>query len=386
LNLWIETAPQSLVKAGEEVCADVVRTFQTEEQFCAVLASGAQGGATGREQAERIADRAAALLEPGTPLDRIVEALLDALPPGEHAPFAILQVLEEGQAQAIECDAPPLFLVQGGQLILPPVLEDESHGRLVRRCRFRLEDGDHVALVSEGYLQRRGQGWSWAETALAVKRLTDTNCDAGELLGALVRSYRRLNPEPPRQDVTILAGHVRPVRTVTVWSGPPADPAQDAAALARLMAEQGERVICGGTTAQIAARLLGAALKLEPRPDNGADKRHPWADVPPVSRLEGVSLVTEGLVTLNKAKERMANGEWQIANRKSQIANRQSHEDGAARLAQALLTADMVHFIVGLAVNPQQVDESGVPLRKSVVEDLMRELKARGKLVAVGYC
>ncbi len=363
MNLWIETAHQSLPKAGGAACADVVRTFQTEEQFFAILASGRPAG--------RIADLAASLLAQGTALDEAVEALLDALPSREHAPFAILRVLEGGEAQLVECDAPPLFLVQGGQLVLLPVLEDESHGRLVRRGRFRLQAGDHTALVSEGYLQRRGQGWSWAETALAVKRWTDTNCSAEALLGALVRTYRRLNPEPPRQDVTILAMHARPVRTATVWSGPPSDPARDAEALARLMAEPGTRIICGDTTAQIAARLLGATLELEPRPTDG------WADVPPVSRLEGVDLVTEGLVTLTKARER-------IADHASRITNRTSQEDGATRLARALLAADRVHFIVGLAVNPQQAVD-GVPLRKMAVEALVQELKARGKLVAVEY-
>jgi len=356
LSLWIETAHQSLPRAGETVCQDVVRTFQTEERFFALLASGAQAG--------QIADRAVPLLEQGAPLDRVTETLLDSLPPGEHAPFAILQVLEEGQAQLVECDAPPLFLVQRGQLILPPVLEEELRGRLVRTCRLRLQDGDHLALVSEGYLQRRGRGWSWAETALAVKRWTDTNCDASELLGALVRTYRRLNREPLRQEVTILAMHVRPVRTATVWTGPPADPAQDAAALARLMAEPGTRIICGDTTAQIAARLLDAPLELEPRPPEG------WGEVPPTSRLAGVALVTEGLVTLRTARQRMTTGEWR--------------EDGATRLARALLAADRIHFIVGLAVNPQQAAD-GVPLRRAVVEGLARELRARGKVVAVEY-
>lgn len=370
LSLWIEHAHQSLPRAGTEACADVVRTLQTEEQFFALLASGAQGG--------QIANRAASLLEQGTPLDRVTETLLDALPPGEHTPFAILQVLGEGQTQLVECDAPPLFLVQGGQLILPPVLEEEVRGHLVRTCRLHLHDGDHLALVSEGYLQRRGRGWSWAETALAVKRWTDTNCHAEELLGALMRTYRRLNPQPPQQDVTILAMHVRPVRTATVWTGPPADPAQDAAALSRLMAEPGTRIICGGTTAQIAARLLRVPLELEPRPPEG------WDEVPPTSRLEGVSLVTEGLVTLGKARERIADCTLQIANSNLQSAICNVREDGATRLARALLAADAIHFIVGLAANPQQAAD-GIPLRKAVVEGLARELRAQGKLVAVEY-
>lgn len=350
------------------MCADVARTFQTEEQFLALLAGGAQAG--------RIADRAAALLAQGMAFDKVIETLLDALPHREHAPFAILQVLAEGRTQVVECDAPPLFLVQRGQLVLPPVLEEESHGRLVRTGHFHLQDGDHLAMVSEGYLQRRGRGWSWAETALAVKRWTDTNCNAAQLLGALVRTYRRLSPEPPQQDVTILAMHVRPVRTATVWTGPPTDPAQDEVALARLMAEPGTRIICGDTTAQIAARLLGAALELEPRPPEG------WGQVPPTSRLAGVSLVTEGLVTLQKARERIADGGLRIADCGLQVAD--SREDGATRLAQALLAADVIRFLVGLAVNPQQA-VGGVPLRKAAVEELARELRMLGKVAAVEY-
>jgi hypothetical protein len=149
-----------------------------------------------------------------------------------------------------------------------------------------------------------------------------------------------------------------------------------------LIAEPGERIICGGTTAQIAARLLEAELETEPQPAGG------WDEVPPTFRLEGgktpasnggtlLCLITEGLITLSKASER-------IAQAKS-VHDLPRGEDGATRLARALLTADKVHFIVGLAVNPQQVDEGGTPLRKGVVEGLMHDLEVRGKLVSVEY-
>ncbi|MBM4467459.1 MAG: hypothetical protein FJ014_18200 [Chloroflexi bacterium] len=388
LSLWIENAHQSLVGAGlapalEEVCGDVVRTFQTEEQFFAILASGPQGGAEGRAKATLIADRAASMLQQETSLDTVVERLLDALPSGEHLPFSILQVLGGCRAYLVECDAPPLFLTRGGRLVLLPVLEDISRGRLVRECRFSLQDGDHMAMVSEGYIHAKGwsRRWGWRDVAISTRRWTETGCDAEQLLGALIRTYRRLAPPPISpacggeavRDVTVIAMHVRPRRSATVWSGPPADPTLDRAALEKLMAEPGVRIICGDTTAQIAARLLRAELELEPRPEDG------WAEVPPVLRLEGVDLVTEGLVTLHKARERMAG-----AKRGRDLPR---GEDGATRLARALLTADKIHFIVGLAVNPAQVADATrtVPLRQAVVEELMHDLKARGKLVSVEY-
>ena len=388
LSLWIENAHQSLVGARpalapEEVCGDVVRTFQTEEQFVAILVSGPQGGAEGRAKATlilrqssvQVADRAASMLEQGVSLDTVVESLLAALPHGEHVPFSILQVLEGCRAYLVECDAPPLFLTRGGRLVLLPVLEDISHGRLVRECRFLLQDSDHMAMVSEGYIHAKGwsRRWGWRDIAISTRRWADTRCDAEQLLGALTRTYCRLAEEEPERDVTVIAMHVRPRRSATVWSGPPADPALDRAALEKLMAEPGVRIICGDTTAQIAARLLGAELELEPRPEDG------WAEVPPVLRLEGVDLVTEGLVTLGKARERMAGAK--------RVRDLPRGEDGATRLARALLAADKIHFIVGLAVNPQQAADAArtIPLRQAVVEELMHDLKARGRLVSVEY-
>ncbi len=373
VNLWIEIAHQSLVRAGEEVCGEAVRTFQTEDRFFAILASSAQGGAEGAAQATVTAERALEMLQAGDAPDRVAETLLVAPPGGEEVTFSILQVLGGDQAHLVECEALPLCLIRRGEVEFLPLSEEVIQGRLLRECRFRLRDGDYVVIVSQGYLRPRGWGWGWADIAIAVRRWTDTGCDADELLGALMRTYRRLNPEAPRQDVTVVAMHVRPIRTLTVWTGPPTDPALDEVALRKLMAEPGTRIICGDTTADIAARLLGAELEMEPRPEDG------WAEVPPVSRLEGVDLVTEGLVTMGKARERIAEVR--------RVRDLPRKSDGATRLARALLTADKIHFIVGLAVNPAQAaDATGtIPLRRLVVEELIQDLAARGKLVSVEY-
>ncbi|MBN1979236.1 MAG: SpoIIE family protein phosphatase [Anaerolineae bacterium] len=333
-----------------------------------------------------MADAVIAGLRQGALPDAAAETTLVELPQGVHVSLSVLQVerAQEAHARAshacgahvVECDAPPLFLVQDGQPALLPVTEETIGGYLVRQCRFSLQDGSHLAMVSEGFLRPRGRRWGWPDIAVAARRWVDTGCDAEELLEALVHTYQRLNPDPPQQDVTVVAMHVRPMRTATVWTGPPADPAQDEAMLRSLMAEPGERIICGGTTARIAARLLEAELETEPKPAGG------WEEVPPTFQLEGVDLVTEGLITLRKASEQMESGE-QLRGSRSEIGDWRL--DGAMRLMQALLAADKVHFIVGLAVNPQQVAESGVAMRKGVVEELARVLEGRGKLVSVAY-
>ena len=145
--------------------------------------------------------------------------------------------------------------------------------------------------------------------------------------------------------------------------------------LARLMAEEGARVICGDTTAAIAARLLGAQIEMERQPASG------WREVPPVSQMVApdgsrpVTLVTEGVITLRAAAERLA-----LTQQPRDLLGR---EDGASRLAKLLLEADTITFLVGLAVNPAQTEQDGTPLRKVAVEKLATELRAQGKIVSV---
>ncbi|MGC8959470.1 MAG: hypothetical protein ACP5OO_06745 [Chloroflexia bacterium] len=370
MRLWVEYAGRTLVPPGKEA-RDMLRTFQTEEAFHALLVGAfpPDAGVTG------IVSPLDRLLRQGRTPDEAAEGVLPSLPAGTRVSFSLLQIREGRRAALLECDAPPLFLVRQGGLVLLPVEEEERGGRLLRRCTFRLQDGDRLALVGEGFFRARGweRRWGWQEVALTLKRLADTGSGAEELLGALVRTFLRLSGGRPERALAILALYIRPMRTATVWSGPPADPARDRRALDRFLAESGRRIICGDTTAQIAARLLGAELRLEERPADG------WMEVPPTSTLEGVDLVTEGLVTMRTARRRL-----QEAQRPQDLPRK---ADGATRLARLLWEADVIRFLVGLAVNPAQTaDAAGrVPLRRIVVEELAEELRRKGKIVSVEY-
>jgi hypothetical protein len=366
--LWIEFADHDEPSRQDPSGQRAVRTLQTEKLFWTILVTASQD----KGRAEQVAGLAAERLAEGQPPDVVTPAVLGTLPPGEYVPLALLHVVGGTQAYLVEVDAPPLFLVRRGRLVLLPVVEEEVQGRLVRQCEFALQEGDHLAMVSAEYIRAKGwdRRWGWRDIALSIRRLTDTGCDARQLLGALVRMYHRLAQGEPAPAVTVIAMHVRPVRSVTVWSGPPADPASDARAVERLLAEPGRRIVCGDTTAAVAARILGASLEQEPRPAEG------WAEVPPTWRLEGVDLVTEGVVTLRKARERLRGA--------AHAADLPRANDGATRLARLLLEADVIRFFIGTAVNPAQRD-GAVSWRQEVIGKLLADLKARGKIVSVEY-
>ena len=126
--------------------------------------------------------------------------------------------------------------------------------------------------------------------------------------------------------------------------------------------------MCGGTTAKIVARQLGQPLEV--------DLKTITAEVPPTGKIEGIDLVSEGILTLTRVNEMLSSG-----------IEKQSiryHTDGAANLLRMLLDVDHIHFMVGLAVNPAH-QNPGLPhqlgIRMAVVREIAEELKQRGKEV-----
>ena len=141
------------------------------------------------------------------------------------------------------------------------------------------------------------------------------------------------------------------------------------------MQSDGVKAICGGTTAQMASRVLGKPLRVAWQPA----AKGPGRKLPPMGLLEGVDLVTEGILTLSSAVDRLRDVKT--------VHDLPNDQDAATRLARELLYADQVHFIVGDAINPQQLADvvRGVPMREMYLDELIARLRERNKAVTVEH-
>jgi hypothetical protein len=155
-----------------------------------------------------------------------------------------------------------------------------------------------------------------------------------------------------------------------VLTGPPSCREQDEERVERFTQRLGRRVVCGGTTAKIVARQMGQALEV--------DLATITAEVPPIARLPGVDLVTEGILTLTRVRDLLAAGTDRTAVR--------FQVDGASSLLRLLLAVDHVHFLVGRAVNPAHQNPDlphQLGIRVGVVREIAEELRQRGTEVTV---
>lgn len=159
--------------------------------------------------------------------------------------------------------------------------------------------------------------------------------------------------------------------------GPPSNRDDCDRMMTLFFSKEGKHIICGGTTSSIAAKYLGKPLK--PKLEF-IDK-----DVPPIAELEGVDLVTEGVITINKVlsyardylKDNESYSQWGIK------------KDGASLICRLLFEeATDINFFVGRAINPAHQNPD-LPINFNIKMQLVTELsdclKKMGKRIKVSY-
>lgn len=384
----VEVDYRCLAKHGEELCGDVVQVKATPEVLIVSLSDGLGSGVKAHILATLTTTIAVGMLDKGATIDQVIDTLADTLPECRvrklaYATFTVLTVTHGSHAYLVEYDNPPLILIRRGQVVELPMVERVIKGRTIREAKFDLQEGDYMALVSDGYVHAGvgglyRLGWGWKNIAIALQRWSATGGDAHQLTGALARTCLKLYGGKPGDDATAIGMRVRKPVQATIFTGPPSRPELDKEAVARFMAAEGSKVICGGTTAQVVARELGRKLKVRIE-QRSRDQGIRQEKIPPTAELEGVDLVTEGIITLSKASERLQAAET--------VHELPSTQDGATRLARILLGADVLHFLVGEAINPYQLADvvRGKPMRQVYLEELIRQLQARGKTVTVEH-
>ena len=141
------------------------------------------------------------------------------------------------------------------------------------------------------------------------------------------------------------------------------------------MKREGLKVVCGGTTSKIMSKFLDKEIK--------TSLAYLSPDVPPIAIIEGLDLVTEGVITLGKVLE--------VTEKYLDIKDVEdkslSDKDGATLIAKLILQkASHVNLFVGTTLNPAHKDlPIDVSMKMKIVEKLQKNLEDAGKIVTLQY-
>lgn len=157
------------------------------------------------------------------------------------------------------------------------------------------------------------------------------------------------------------------IKNLLIFSGTPSDSSKDFEYAEFFKIFVGKKIICGGSTASFISRELKIPIKM-PNAKMSID------GLPPSFVMDGVNLVTEGILTLTKASEYLKSG---------QVIG---IDNPAGKLVEFLLDSDILSFVVGMQLNVAKVNTLNLKSRKEIIDEIVLILQKKySKKVSVQY-
>ena len=390
MSVSIDAAWKSLNKHQEELCGDKVEILKTEESDILILADGMGSGVKANILATLTSRILGTMLREGAQIESCVETIARTLPVCSvrkvaYATFSILQIYHDGRAYLVEFDNPSCIFIRNGRIVDYPYEVREIGGKKIHEYNFTVQKNDCFILMSDGVVYAGAgsildlNGWTWEAVADYALKCTKQSMSASRLAVMLSQACEELYEEKPGDDTTVAVARVIERKIVNIFTGPPKSKEDDGRLMHDFMHAEGKKVVAGGTSANIAARILGKEIVTR------IDSRNP--DVPPTAEIEGIDLVTEGVLTLGgclKLLKKYVNDEFD-----AEFFDELDADNGASRLAKLLIEeCTELNLFVGTAVNAAHQETElnfDLSMRQNLVDQLIRTAEAMGKTVKAVY-
>ncbi len=364
------------VKRRMLVCGDLVAEERAPDHATFVVLDGIGSGMKAHVAAQLFSSRLLSLLRQDfstrEACARIMATMHEARTKDVlFAAFTLVKVSNSGAAVIMSYEMPPPLLIESGSAAVARQRFYTLSNEVAGETLFQLEPGNGFLVLSDGITQagmggRLRGGWGIEGARDFVNQSLSAGKPAADLPGLLVAEAGRFGGGY-KDDATAALFTCRPGRTVHILTGPPSNPAGDKAAVDAFLAEDGMKVICGSTTADVCARHSGRKI-------TSSASENPFE--PPERFMEGMDMVTEGALTLN-----------QLYNLMGDPAAELDRSSTVTRLLDLLRSADRIYFHIGGARNPghggQIFRQLGVLPRQAIIPLIAGKLRGEGKLVIV---
>jgi len=381
-DIFVEVAHAHISKWGEELCGDSVCYEKDDRSTIISLSDGLGSGVKASILSTLTTRIIVSMLKRNSPLDEVVETLAETLPVCKvrkiaYSTFSVIQILQNGEAYIAEFDSPPIFWIRSGRVMHIERIERKIGNRVILESNMKLQKNDWLVGVSDGIVHAGiggvwNLGWRWEKIASFLESTVNEHIDAESLARKVIETTDRLYKGMPGDDATCVIAKIRLPRRMILWAGPPEKPEMDEIVTKKFLSFPGKKVLSGGTTGNIVSRYLGKVIEV--------DLNSMKEDIPPVGVLDGVDLVTEGILTLASIRRLLKQG----VKTEDVVYKR----DGASRLLHLFLESDEIAIQIGMAINPahQNPKLSGeLSLKARILEEITVELVKLGKNVTMEY-
>jgi len=381
-DFYIEVACEQRNYGEERICGDVFisRKVKEEDRTIVVLSDGMGHGVKANVLATLTATMAVNFTMEHKAADKIADIIMNTLPVCSerhmsYSTFTIVDIEHDGLTTILEYDNPQTIILRDNKPFDPGwkhvILESEKNaGKEIITCQFSPRKEDRIIVCSDGIAQsglgtdKYPLGWGRDNILeYGIKLVKNSpNIAATKLAAKLVNMAHRNDEYYSRDDTSCATIYFRNPRKLMIVTGPPYEEHKDQQLGDAVKAFKGKKVVCGATTADIIARELGVEI------EDSLVFEDP--ELPPVSHMDGIDLVTEGILTITKVTRIL----------KDYGPSYSLGKGPADRIVKLVRQSDEIHFIIGTRVNIAHQDPNlpvDLEIRRTVVKRMARLLEEK---------
>ena len=387
-NLWTDTGFVSINKKGEQLCGDKVEIIGSPDDcLTLVLADGLGSGVKANILSTLTSKILSTMIDAGMSIEECVETIVKTLPVCQvrkvaYSTFTIIRIENNDTARIIQFDNPNVIFLRNGKNVDYPIISRMVGDKTVLESTIPLQLDDTFIAMSDGAIyagvgKSLNFGWQRENIIDFAEAIFDWSMSAKTISTMIVDECNTLYEGEPGDDTTIACVKIKKRNPVNLMIGPPSNPKDVNMMMNLFFSKEGSKIVCGGTTSTLAAEFLGKPI------NTSIDYCDP--EIPPIAYVEGIDLVTEGVITISRVVE-YAKAFLSSNDITAPWANR---KDGAAKIAQMLFEqATDINFFVGKAINPAHQNPNlpinfGIKIR--LIQELAEYLKQMGKHIKVSY-
>lgn len=388
-DLCADIGYKSINHVGELLCGDHVDIVPTEDgSTVIVLADGLGSGVKASILSTLTSKILSTMIAAGLSIEECVSTMADTLPVCSergvaYSTFTVIQFIHNQTVRIIQYDNPHVILIRDCAVVDYAMTEQNFAEKKIYRSEIRLQEGDLFIAMSDGCPHAGignsfNFGWKQSDIADFMIAMSAAGYTSKVLCSMLIDECNKLYGGKPGDDATACVVRIRKREPMNILFGPPSQKDDCGRMMNLFFSKEGKRIICGGTTASIAANWLGKRLVADLNYIKGSD-------VPPTAKLEGVDLVTEGVITMSKVLSYAQD----YVNENNDYEKWSFGHDGASLICRLLFEeATDINFFVGRAINPAHQNPDlpiNFSIKMKLVEDLSKCLEKMGKTIKVSY-
>lgn len=373
-NFYIEVYCHQHSYEGERISGDVFlsRRIPEENRVIAILSDGVGHGVMANVLATLTSTLALNFTKEHKQANIIAETVMKALPVCSnrhmsYATFTIVDIEFDGTTQIIEYGNPPCIIFRDNKIYQPEwqciILSGANAGKEITTCSFKSTKEDRIMFFSDGITQsgtgtvKLPSGWGRDRAIDYTQKLiiNNSSISAKNISTKLVNIALQNDQFSARDDISFATVYLRSPRRLILCSGPPVESANDNEMAAIIDDFKGRKIICGATTSDI--------ISLQLRIPVAEGQVFDDPELPPISFMEGIDLVTEGILTLSKVSEIL----------QSYPAQFKRGKGPAEQIIKLLLESDEIHLLIGMRIN-QAHHVPGLPLELEVRPTVARRI------------